>query len=122
MWSVRLWKAVRSHNLDLTISHVCVGVTIVQYRDKTSETADLIRTGKQLHKITKEHRIPLLINDRVDVALAVGAEGVHIGQDDMGTLPISCTVRPVSGILIEDSKSLKCQQGRVYNSYTLTSC
>ena len=61
----------------------------MQFRDKTSETADLIRIGKQLHNITKQHRIPLLINDRVDVALAVGAEGIHIGQDDMGT-PYQC--------------------------------
>ncbi|MCJ1298998.1 hypothetical protein MMC08_001789 [Hypocenomyce scalaris] len=59
------------------------GVTIVQYRDKTSQTADLIRIGKQLHAITGAHNVPLLINDRVDVALAVGAEGVHVGQDDM---------------------------------------
>lgn len=56
----------------------------MQYRDKTSETADLIRTAKLLHEVTKEHNVPLLINDRVDVALAIGAEGVHIGQDDMG--------------------------------------
>ena len=60
------------------------GVTIVQYRDKTSETAELIRVAKQLHSITSKNNIPLLINDRVDVALAVGAEGVHLGQDDMG--------------------------------------
>lgn len=60
------------------------GVTIVQYRDKISETADLIRMGKRLHTITKSHNIPLLIDDRVDVALAVGAEGVHVGQEDIG--------------------------------------
>ncbi|KAF2100524.1 TMP-TENI-domain-containing protein [Rhizodiscina lignyota] len=59
------------------------GVTIVQYRDKTSDTADLIRTAKELHKITKAAGVPLLINDRIDVALAVGTEGVHIGQDDI---------------------------------------
>ncbi|KAL9078376.1 MAG: hypothetical protein Q9157_002701 [Trypethelium eluteriae] len=58
-------------------------VSVVQYRDKTSETADLIETAKQLHSVTRTHGVPLLINDRVDVALAVGAEGVHIGQDDM---------------------------------------
>ena len=60
------------------------GVNIVQYRDKKSETADLIRVGRQLHALTEEYGIPLLINDRVDVALAVGAEGVHVGQEDMG--------------------------------------
>lgn len=60
------------------------GVTIVQYRDKTSETADLIRLGMRLHAITKKHNIPLLINDRIDVVLAIGAEGVHLGQEDTG--------------------------------------
>jgi len=55
----------------------------VQYRDKTSDTADLVRTAKEIHGITQKHNVPLLINDRVDVALAIGAEGVHIGQDDL---------------------------------------
>jgi thiamine-phosphate diphosphorylase/hydroxyethylthiazole kinase len=59
------------------------GVTIVQYRDKTSDTGDLVRIAKELHKITKAANIPLLINDRVDVALAAGVEGVHVGQDDI---------------------------------------
>ncbi|CZR61587.1 probable hydroxyethylthiazole kinase [Phialocephala subalpina] len=59
------------------------GVTIVQYRDKTSDTGDLISTAKKLHSVTQKHRVPLLINDRIDVALAVGCEGVHIGQDDI---------------------------------------
>ena len=60
------------------------GVTCVQYRDKTSDTAVLVDTARRLHQIAKRHGVPLLINDRVDVALAVGCEGVHIGQDDMG--------------------------------------
>jgi len=59
------------------------GVTIVQYRDKHAETSDMITTAQKLHKITRKYQIPLLVNDRVDVASAVGAEGVHLGQDDM---------------------------------------
>lgn len=59
------------------------GVTVVQLRDKTSDTADLVRIAKDLHKITKAANVPLLINDRVDVALAAGVEGVHVGQDDL---------------------------------------
>lgn len=55
----------------------------MQYRDKTSDTADLIKTAKELYEITSAAGVPLLINDRVDVALAVGTEGVHIGQDDI---------------------------------------
>lgn len=59
------------------------GVTIVQLRDKTSDTAELVRIAKALHKVTKAANVPLLINDRVDVALAAGVEGVHVGQDDL---------------------------------------
>jgi thiamine-phosphate diphosphorylase/hydroxyethylthiazole kinase len=60
------------------------GVTIVQLREKKGDTAELIAKAKSLHEITKRYNVPLLINDRVDVALAVGCEGIHIGQDDMG--------------------------------------
>lgn len=60
------------------------GVTIVQYRDKTSDTGVLISTARKIHEVMQRHGVPLLINDRVDVALAVGCEGVHLGQDDMG--------------------------------------
>ncbi|KAK4540201.1 hypothetical protein LTR36_009699 [Oleoguttula mirabilis] len=59
------------------------GATIVQYRDKTSDTAELVQIARELHKVTKAAGVPLLINDRVDVALAAGVEGVHVGQDDM---------------------------------------
>ncbi|KAL4979744.1 hypothetical protein BDW66DRAFT_157192 [Aspergillus desertorum] len=59
------------------------GVTVVQYRDKESDTGAQIETAQKLHRITQAHGVPLIINDRVDVALAVGAEGVHLGQDDM---------------------------------------
>ncbi|KAI1306620.1 Hydroxyethylthiazole kinase family-domain-containing protein [Xylaria venustula] len=59
------------------------GVTCVQYRDKTGDTGLLVQTARKLHAVTRGYGVPLLINDRVDVALAVGCEGVHIGQDDM---------------------------------------
>ena len=60
------------------------GVTCVQLRDKHSSDEDVIALAKKLHGVTLEFAVPLLINDRVDVALAVGCEGVHIGQDDTG--------------------------------------
>lgn len=59
------------------------GVTLVQYRDKNADTGHMIETAKKLHAITVKHKVPLLINDRIDVCLASGAEGVHIGQDDL---------------------------------------
>lgn len=60
------------------------GVTIVQLREKTLGTAAFIKLGKEIHAITKELGVPLLINDRVDVTKVVGCEGVHIGWDDIG--------------------------------------
>ena len=62
-------------------------MTVVQFRDKTSETGELVRVATALHAVTQKHGIPLIVNDRVDVALAVGAEGIHIGQGDLGAVP-----------------------------------
>ncbi|KAI9641446.1 thiamine biosynthetic bifunctional enzyme [Ciborinia camelliae] len=69
--------------VDVVEAAIRGGVTIVQYRDKVSDTAALVDTARKLHTVTQKYKVPLLINDRVDVALAVACEGVHIGQDDM---------------------------------------
>ena len=59
------------------------GVTIVQYREKNAPTGEMIEEAQNIHNVTLKAGIPLIIDDRTDVALAVGAEGVHIGQSDM---------------------------------------
>ncbi|KAK9728042.1 thiamine biosynthetic bifunctional enzyme [Basidiobolus ranarum] len=59
------------------------GVTLVQLREKNTETKEFIEVGREIHQLTKQAGVPLLINDRIDVALALDCEGVHIGQDDM---------------------------------------
>lgn len=59
------------------------GVTIVQLREKNLDTGPFIELARQVQQITRKFNVPLLINDRLDVALAVDADGVHIGQDDM---------------------------------------
>ena len=59
------------------------GVTVVQLREKDASTGEFIELARRLMKRLKPLRIPLIINDRVDVALAVDADGVHIGQSDM---------------------------------------
>lgn len=59
------------------------GASIVQLRDKTATTRELVLQARKLVDICKAHRVPLIINDRLDVALAAGADGVHVGQDDM---------------------------------------
>ena len=59
------------------------GATIIQLRDKTASTRVLIEEGLALRALTRERGALLIVNDRVDVALAVEADGVHVGQDDM---------------------------------------
>ncbi|KAL8640235.1 MAG: hypothetical protein Q9228_002827 [Teloschistes exilis] len=72
---------------DVVQAAVYGGATIVQYREKHGETANMIKTAEGLRAICHESNTPLIINDRVDVALAVKAQGVHLGQTDMSTFP-----------------------------------
>lgn len=59
------------------------GVTIVQLREKDCTTRDFLQVAQEVAGFLKPLNIPLIINDRVDIALAVGADGLHIGQSDM---------------------------------------
>lgn len=59
------------------------GVTILQLREKDKTTREYIELAQKVHSITKKYNVPLIIDDRVDVALAIDAEGVHVGQSDM---------------------------------------
>lgn len=59
------------------------GATMVQLREKDIDTREFIELACRLQPILKSNGVPLIINDRVDVALAVDADGVHIGQSDM---------------------------------------
>ena len=59
------------------------GATIIQLREKDRPTREYLKMAVATHEITSRYGIPLIIDDRVDVALAIGAEGVHVGQSDM---------------------------------------
>lgn len=59
------------------------GVTCVQLREKSLDTRAFVERARALKALLSPLRIPLLVNDRVDVALAAGADGVHVGQSDM---------------------------------------
>lgn len=59
------------------------GATLVQLRDKMGSTREMAARARALLAVLRPAGVPLLINDRVDVALASGADGVHVGQDDM---------------------------------------
>ena len=59
------------------------GATLLQLREKDKSTREYIELAEKVHAITKRYNVPLIIDDRVDVALAVDAEGVHVGAADM---------------------------------------
>lgn len=69
------------------------GATIVQLREKDKTTREYISLAEKVHDLTTEYHVPLIIDDRIDVALAMGAEGVHLGQSDMPIL----TARKILG-------------------------
>ena len=60
------------------------GVGIVQLRCKTADDAEVIAAGRRFAKVCEHFRVPLVLNDRPDLVAAVGADGVHVGQDDVG--------------------------------------
>lgn len=72
----------RSH-LEVAQAAIEGGASIIQFRDKEMSTRQLVETTRKIKELTDEASIPLIINDRLDVALAVDADGVHVGQDDM---------------------------------------
>ena len=69
------------------------GATLLQLREKEKTTREYIELAEKVHSITKKYNVPLIIDDRVDVALAIDAEGVHVGQSDM---PV-CIARKLMG-------------------------
>ena len=59
------------------------GATLIQLREKNKSTGEYIQLAEKVHTVAKRYNVPLIIDDRVDVALAIDAEGVHVGAEDM---------------------------------------
>ena len=59
------------------------GADTVQFRQKQGTTRELVATAQAMQSVCDAHKVPLIVNDRADIALAVGATGAHFGQDDM---------------------------------------
>jgi thiamine-phosphate pyrophosphorylase len=86
---LRLYAIVDPENtgghdlIDLARAVASGGATLVQLRDKVSDTARMIETARALKAALAPFGVPLIVNDRVDVAFAAQADGVHVGQEDM---------------------------------------
>jgi len=59
------------------------GVSVVQLRDKDTSVRDRLAVGRELRELTREAGVPLIVNDRIDLAQAIDADGVHLGDDDL---------------------------------------
>ena len=68
---------------DLARQSAAAGATLIQYRDKINDTRVMVEQAKSLVSALQDTGIPLIVNDRVDIALASNAAGVHLGQSDM---------------------------------------
>jgi thiamine-phosphate pyrophosphorylase len=73
------------------------GATVLQYRDKVSRSAEMFWNAAVIRKITRDLHVPFFINDRLDIALACEADGVHVGQED---LPVPVIRKLAPGFLV----------------------
>jgi thiamine-phosphate pyrophosphorylase len=80
------------------------GVTMVQYREKNASTRRMIEEALELCQLCCSYNVPFIVNDRLDVALAVGADGVHVGQDDMPAAVARKLIGPgkILGVSVEN--------------------
>jgi thiamine-phosphate pyrophosphorylase len=69
--------------VDVVRAALAGGVDVVQLRGKEAEAATIIEEGIRVHELTARYQVPLIVNDRVDIALAIEAEGAHVGQTDL---------------------------------------
>ena len=94
------------------------GVTMVQIREKDKSTREYMELGQKVHEVTKKYGVPLIVDDRIDVAMAIGAEGVHLGQSDM---PVDIARKIVGDKMIigattktVEQAKIACEQGADY--------
>ncbi len=105
---------LRGKDLFHTVEQAVLGgVSMVQLREKECSTREFIALAREMKRLLASYNVPLLINDRVDVALAAGADGVHLGQSDMSVadarrlLPAGAIV----GLSIETEAQLAESEG-----------
>ena len=97
---------------DVVLAAVRGGVTAVQLREKQATTREYVSTARRLKALLAPFGVPLIINDRVDVALAAGADGVHVGQSDMDYKDVRRIAGPdfLVGLSVENLQQAKAAE------------
>lgn len=79
---------------DIAREAIAGGVTMIQWREKSQPLRDVLEESRRLRALCREQGIPFVVNDRVDIALLLDADGVHVGQDDLPAAEVRALVGP----------------------------
>ncbi|MDB5570257.1 MAG: thiamine-phosphate pyrophosphorylase [Hyphomicrobiales bacterium] len=95
--------------VDIVAQAVAGGVTMVQLREKTATTREFLEEARALKALLTPLGVPLVVNDRVDIALAVDADGVHVGQTDMPVAQVRALLGPrrIVGLSITSAEQMR---------------
>ncbi|NLZ53013.1 MAG: thiamine phosphate synthase [Thermoanaerobacteraceae bacterium] len=101
----RTWLKGRSLT-DVVEETIKAGVTFLQLREKNLDYASFLQLSKEIKSVTDKYKIPYVINDNVEVAMAAGADGVHVGQDDMDPQDVRRIIGPdkILGVSVQTVK------------------
>lgn len=114
-YDLSLYLVTKKDNIPLEkffriiLDSIAGGVTVVQLREKKASFEETVKLGKQLLNLLKPLNVPLIINDRVDVAFAIGAQGVHLGQSDF-SVPLARTFlgkNAIIGLSVGNTEQVK---------------
>ena len=103
-------RLCRAHGLARTVREgIEGGVTAVQLRDKLSDKRTVFETALALKPILRDSNVPLIVNDHVDIAMAAGADGVHVGQTDLPAETVRSLIGPdmILGVSAHHEAELK---------------
>ena len=89
----RTWLKGRSF-IDVIEEALKAGVTFLQLREKNLDYSSFLMLAREIKKVVDKYKIPYVINDNVDIALACGADGVHVGQKDMDAKDVRKIIGP----------------------------
>jgi len=93
-------------HVEIAEAAIAGGADVIQLRDKTASTLKLYEAALEIRRLTMNRGVPLIVNDRLDIALAVGADGLHVGQDDLPA-PIARRLLGSNKILGVSARSLE---------------
>ncbi len=100
---------------DIVAQAITGGATMVQLRDPDAKGRALAQIGRRLLSVARARNVPLIVNDRVDIAFAIGADGVHLGQSDMDAVDARRLLGPdaIIGLSVANAHELEASRNAI---------